>query len=206
MPVSVSVPVSVRGTAAIENVDMNIFQVTQLPKQQLFIGVVYALIAGSCFGVQFVPTLYTSSDASSMKFLLSAAVAQLILLPASVVMACCKWPFDNHNNHNEQNQESQSLSSSSSVRLFALQFEFRDTFGLSLMSGVLSGLGNVCGVIAFDILSYTLATTMINFTTVVSILCGILIWKEMNTLPEIALFSLFTLFVIGASIMVIYGA
>jgi glucose uptake protein GlcU len=84
-------------------------------------------------------------------------------------------------------------------------WHFRRVFALAVVSGALYGVVNVLIIYSNTQIAYGLVQVLINFSSVVSILYGILIWKELQGTQEILLFSVLVLSLIAGSIMVIYG-
>ncbi|RYG94596.1 hypothetical protein EON65_57260, partial [archaeon] len=135
-------------------------QAVWIDTQKYLVGVTCALVSGLLGGSVLVPLHYVPHQEKGLAFLPSFSLAALLCAPVILLLYLLN-PFGRQ-------------------KEFPHTY-FTETFGLSMMSGVLWSIGNICAIGAIDRLGYGIALPLIQLSVVIAALWGFVCFGEFRS-------------------------
>lgn len=135
-------------------------QALWIETQKYFTGVTCAIMSGVIGGSVLVPLHYVPHKEKGLGFLPSFSLAALLCAPVILLLYLLN-PFGRQ-------------------KEFPNTY-FTETFGLSMMSGVIWSIGNICAIGAIDRLGYGIALPLIQLSVIVAALWGLLCFREFRS-------------------------
>ena len=148
-----------------------------------FLGIFYAILAGIFGGSVGFPSIWTDSNNSDAKYLISFAIGTIMVFPITWLSEC----FFREN------------------PLDKIKWEFKTCFIPGFISGIIWNGGNLASLYAIQILGYSVAYPIMQSSLIIASCWGVFIWKEFTNKYVISFIFLGAITVIAGCALITYG-